>query len=204
MLLAVSGAALHEASLRLEAFVSQHYQPQSAAVSMMMFGWWRAVQRKDRDGITQLRQGIKVFQQSAGGVYGPSWLARLAEAYAQVGQYKEALDTIAEASEVMHATGEYVHHAELHWLKGRLLLMFSDSRDLEAETCFKQTIKIAQDQASKSWELRAATSLARLWQSQDKCQDAHDLLAPVYGWFTEGFDTADLKDAKALLTELRA
>ena len=73
---------------------------------------------------------------------------------------------------------------------------------MEAETCFHHAISIAQNQQARSWELRAATSLARLWQQQGKCQEAHDLLAPVYHWFTEGFDTLDLKDAKALLDEL--
>jgi predicted ATPase len=76
------------------------------------------------------------------------------------------------------------------------------SNQREAETCFQHAMTIAQDQGAKSWELRAATSLARLWQSQGKCEEAHDLLAPIYNWFTEGFDTADLKDAKALLDEL--
>ena len=78
----------------------------------------------------------------------------------------------------------------------------SSDNHAEAETCFHQALSIARCQQAKSWELRAATSLARLWQSQDKRQDAYDLLAPVYGWFTEGFDTADLIDAKALLDEL--
>jgi predicted ATPase len=90
----------------------------------------------------------------------------------------------------------------MYRLKGALLLrQFSDNQ-IEAEACFHQAISIAQKQQAKSWELRAATSLARLWQQQGKRQEAHDLLAPVYNWFTEGFDTADLKDAKALLDEL--
>ena len=92
--------------------------------------------------------------------------------------------------------------AELYRLKGALLLQQSSDNSTEAETCFHHAIGIAQSQQAKSWELRAATSLARLWQQQGKRQEAHDLLAPVYGWFTEGFDTADLKDAKALLDEL--
>jgi predicted ATPase len=80
----------------------------------------------------------------------------------------------------------------------------NNSSQAEAETCFQHAIRLAQNQQAKSWELRAATSLARLWQSQGKRQEAYDLLAPVYGWFTEGLDTADLKDAKALLAELAA
>ncbi len=92
--------------------------------------------------------------------------------------------------------------AEAYRLKGELLLKQTTPDKPVAETCFQQAIAIAQNQSAKSWELRAATSLARLWQSQGKRQDAVDLLAPVYGWFTEGFDTADLQEAKALLEEL--
>ena len=99
-------------------------------------------------------------------------------------------------------TGERIYEAEIHRLKGVLLLQQSSDNQAEAESCFHQAISIARSQQVKSFELRAATSLARLWQQQGKRQDAYDLLAPIYGWFTEGFDTADLKDAKALLDEL--
>ena len=99
-------------------------------------------------------------------------------------------------------TEERWDEAELHRLKGELLLQQSVENHVEAETCFHQALSIAQSQSAKSWELRAATSLATLWHSQGKCQDAYDLLAPVYAWFTEGFDTADLQDAKALLEAL--
>jgi predicted ATPase len=87
-------------------------------------------------------------------------------------------------------------------LKGELLLQLSSDNAAEAESCFHQALSVARSQQAKSWELRAATSRARLWQQQGKRQEAYDLLAPVYGWFTEGFDTADLKDAKALFDEL--
>ena len=99
-------------------------------------------------------------------------------------------------------TGERVHEAEIHRLKGELLLQQSPDNSAEAETSFHQAITIAQNQSAKSWELRAATSLARLWWQQGKRDEARELLGDVYGWFTEGFDTADLKDAKALLDEL--
>jgi len=91
---------------------------------------------------------------------------------------------------------------ELYRLKGELLLQQSSDNQAEAEHCFHHALDLARNQQAKSWELRAATSLARLWQQQGKRQEAHDLLAPVYGWFTEGFDTADLQEAKALLEEL--
>jgi len=99
-------------------------------------------------------------------------------------------------------TGERWYAPELYRLKGDLLLQQHADNQAEAETCFQQAITVAQNQQAKSLELRAATSLARLWQQQGKRQEAHDLLAPVYHWFTEGFDTLDLKDAKALLDEL--
>ena len=91
---------------------------------------------------------------------------------------------------------------ELHRLKGQLLLQQSPDNVTEAESCFHQAIAIAQNQSAKSWELRATTSLARLWQSQGKREEAREVLEPVYSWFTEGFDTADLIDAKTLLDEL--
>jgi predicted ATPase len=98
--------------------------------------------------------------------------------------------------------GERVWEPELYRLKGELLLRQNPDNQAEAETCFQQAIAIAQSQQAKSLELRAMMSLSRLWHQQGKRQEAHDLFAPVYGWFTEGFDTADLKDAKALLDEL--
>ena len=109
---------------------------------------------------------------------------------------------LAEALVHVEHTGERYYEAEIHRLKGELLLQQNSDNQAEAETCFHHALEIARNQQAKSFELRAATSLARLWQQQGKRQEAHDLLAPVYGWFTEGFDTADLKDAKALLHEL--
>ena len=109
---------------------------------------------------------------------------------------------LAEALTLADTTGERWYEAELYRLKGELLLQQYSDNQAEAETCFHQAIDIARNQQAKSFELRAATSLARLWQQQGKRQEAHDLLAPVYHWFTEGFDTADLQDAKALLDAL--
>ncbi len=120
----------------------------------------------------------------------------------KVGQAEEGLRVLTEALDLVDKTSERWWEAELYRLKGELLLQQSQTQHGEAEDCFQQAITIAQRQAAKSWELRAATSLARLWQGQGKTKEAHDLLAPVYNWFTEGFDTADLKDAKALLEEL--
>ena len=117
-------------------------------------------------------------------------------------QPEAGLTVLAEALTLVDTTGERWYEPELYRLKGELLLQQSSDNQAEAETCFHQALDIARNQQAKSFELRAATSLARLWQQQGKRQEAHDLLAPVYNWFTEGFDTADLKDAKALLDEL--
>ena len=110
---------------------------------------------------------------------------------------------LEEAQTVVETNGEHFHDAELHRLKGELLLQLSSDNTHEVGTCFHQALAVARQQQAKSLELRAATSLARLWQQQDKRQDAYGLIAPVYGWFTEGFDTADLQEAKALLVALR-
>jgi predicted ATPase len=103
---------------------------------------------------------------------------------------------------LVDTTGECFWAAELHRLKGDLLLLQSSDNQPEAEASFQKALDISHHQQAKSLELRAAASLARLWQRQDKCQDAYELLAPVYEWFTEGFDTADLQDAKAVLEGL--
>ena len=113
----------------------------------------------------------------------------------------EGLAVVAEAVAWAQGTGGCYYDAELYRLKGELTLQQSQDGQ-EAETCFHKAIEIARHQQAKSWELRAATSLARLWQGQRRTGEARDLLAPVYNWFTEGFDTADLKDAKALLDAL--
>jgi predicted ATPase len=112
------------------------------------------------------------------------------------------LAALAEALAVMDDTGLRYYGAELSRLQGAVLLLQAVPDAAQAEACFQQALDVARQQQAKSWELRAATSLARLWQSQDKRQEAHDLLAPVYAWFTEGFDTADVQEAKVLLGEL--
>jgi predicted ATPase len=114
----------------------------------------------------------------------------------------EALALFTDAFERVEETGERWFEAELHRRRGEVLLCLSDADNAEAERCFRQAMAVAQAQGTKLWELRAAMSLARLWADQGERARAHDLLAPIYGWFTEGFETADLKDAKALLDEL--
>ena len=129
----------------------------------------------------------------------PFWFAHLTEAHLALGERDAAESLISDALEEIARTGSRYFEAEIHRIRGELL--WPSDHDVAAG-CFDQALQIARDQGSKLLELRASTSLARLWAEQGERQKAYDLLAPVYGWFTEGFDTADLKDAKALLDQL--
>jgi predicted ATPase len=176
--------------------------PDWMAFSAILRGWALAHQGQAQAGIEQLHQGSIAHRATGAEILRPYWLALLAEAHGTLGEPEAGLTVLTEALKRVDTTGERWYEPELYRLKGELLLQQSSDNQAEAENCFQQAIAIAQHQQAKSLELRAATSLARLWQQQGKRQEAHDLLAPVYNWFTEGFDTADLKDAKALLDEL--
>jgi predicted ATPase len=141
-------------------------------------------------------------QQLEASFMGTYFLALLAEAHEKGGQAEEGLSILAEALALVHKTEERFYEAELYRLQGELLLTQPMRQIAEAEACFQQALDVARHQQAKSLELRAAMSLARLWQHQGKQHEAYQLLAEIYGWFTEGFDTADLQEAKALLAEL--
>jgi predicted ATPase len=172
------------------------------AVGALMRGWALAHQGQVKQGIEQLHQGLVVLRAIGAEIGRPYWLALLAEAHGIMEEPEAGLTVLAEALTLMDTTGERWYAPELYRLKGALLLQQSSDNHAEAEACFHKALNIAHSQQAKSFELRTATSLAKLWQQQGKYQEAHDLLAPVYNWFTEGFDTADLKDAKALLDAL--
>jgi class 3 adenylate cyclase/predicted ATPase len=165
-------------------------------------GWALAMKGQEDQGIAQMCQGLDTYRVLGAGLHQPQFLPLLAEAYGKRGQAADGLAVLAEALAGVEKTGACLYEAELFRLQGDLILQQSSENHAEAETCFHQALVVARRQQAKSWELRAATSLARLWQAQGKRQAAHDLLAPVYGWFTEGLDTADLKDAKASLEAL--
>jgi len=138
-----------------------------------------------------------------GGIAGfSSALAAMAEAHRKAGQVEEGLAAMAEAMEFAAKTNEGVAEAELHREKGELLLSRTPADQAGAEVSFRTALDVARRKKGKLWELRTAMSLARLWQQQGRKEDARDLLAPVYDWFTEGFDTRDLKEAEVLLEEL--
>jgi predicted ATPase len=173
------------------------------SVGIFFQGWTLVTQEQREEGLVQMRQGMTEVLTMGAELYRLQLLLPLAEAYGTMGQVAEGLQTLAEARVVLEATGQRFYEAELYRLMGALQLQQADPDASQAEACFQQALAVARRQEARSWELRAATSLARLWQSQGKRQEAYDLLAPVYGWFTEGFDTADLQEAKALLEALR-
>ena len=190
-------------------------------------GWALAEQGQGEEGITQVRQGLAALRATRTEATRSYFLALLAEVYGKVGQTEEGLSVLAEALAMVHKTGERFYEAELYRLKGELSLQSRQVKDksgvrspkseitspqhpapstqaeAEAEACFLKAIEIARRQQAKSLELRSVMSLARLWQSQGKKEEAHNMLAEIYGWFTEGFDTKDLQEAKALLAELK-
>jgi predicted ATPase len=174
------------------------------SVAMIRRGWALAEQGRVAEGIEQLHQGLATERETGAALSLPYYLSLLAEAYRRGGQVEAGLHTLAEALAHVDTTGERRLEAELHRLTGEFLLAQTDKRcqEREAEECFHQALALARRQQAKALELRAAMSLARLWQPQGKRAEAYALLAPIYGWFTEGFDTADLQDAQALLEEL--
>ena len=134
----------------------------------------------------------------------PFYLSCLARAYAQLGQLEEARRAIGEAITTIEATKERWFEAEINRTAGEIALISLEPDAAKAKAYFERALAVARLQQTKSWELRAAMSMARLWRDQGKRDEARELLAPVFGWFTEGFDTLDLKEAKVLLDELAA
>jgi predicted ATPase len=186
------------------------------AIGSMFKGAALVEQGHTEDGLAALQQGGSALQAIGTRIFNSIFLIMLAHAYDVLGQTEKGLAVIAEAEAFLSETGERGYEAELYRLKGELTLQQENQKSkgkeqkakvendaqAEAESCFRKAIDIAQKQQAKSWELRASTSLARLWQSQGKQAEAHTLLSEVYHWFTEGFDTKDLQEAKALLEEL--
>jgi predicted ATPase len=172
------------------------------ANSAILDGWARAHRGQTKAGMAQITHGLVTYRATGAEICRPYYLALLADAYGLMGQQDAGLELLKEALTLADTTGERWYDPELYRLQGALLLQQNSDHEAEAEPCFHHALEIARTQQAKSFELRTATSLARLWQQQGKRQEAYDLLAPVYHWFTEGFDTADLQDAKALLEEL--
>jgi predicted ATPase len=171
------------------------------AQGMLLRGWALAAQGQHDEALAQMHQGLAAYEATGAAVGRPIFLALLAEVYGKGGRAAEGLPLIAEALELVDKTAEGVWEAELHRLRGELLLAGSPDQQYAAVTCFRQALEVARRQQVKSFELRAAVSLSRLWQCQGQRGAARQLLVAAYGWFTEGFDTADLQKARALLDE---
>jgi predicted ATPase len=172
------------------------------AYGMMNQGCVLALTGRASDATAMLISGMAAMRTTGATLFMPFNLLHLARAHAELGQFEAAWRCIGEAMTAAETTKEKWCEAEIHRTAGEIALMSSGPDAAKAQAYFERAIAIARAQQAKSWELRAATSLARLWRDHGKRQQARDLLAPVYGWFTEGFDTLDLKEAKALLDEL--
>ena len=156
------------------------------------------------DAIEMLISGIAAYRTTGATIFLPFYLPHLARSHAELGQFDEAWRCIGEAMRAVETTKETWCEAEIHRTAGEITLISPPPNAAKAEAHFERAIAIAREQKAKSWELRAATSMARLWRDQGRRNEARDLLAPTYGWFTEGFNALDLKEAKALLEELHA
>jgi class 3 adenylate cyclase/predicted ATPase len=172
------------------------------AFGMILRGWALTAQGAGAEGIAQLCQGLAAHRATGAEVEKPYFLALLAEAYGKIGQPEKGLSVLVEALAIVDNNGGRYWEAELYRHKGDLLLMQQGQKLGEAEECFHKALDIARRQQAKSFELRAAMSLSRLWQQQGKPKEAQQMLADIYGGFVEGFDTVDLQEAKALLEEL--
>jgi len=193
---------VQESAERLIAFSAEHGFGAWLVFGPTCRGWAMAQQSRGKEGIEQMRQALAVTHAAGADIGRSHTLCWLAEGYREDGRLGEALDTVKEALAAADAQEERYYEPEIHRLKGELLLMQNNSNAGEAQRCFQRAIEIARKQSGKSLELRATTSLARLLERQGKRDEARAMLAEIYNWFTEGFDTADLKDAQALLDEL--
>src|SRR5262249_37612538 len=170
---------------------TEHQVALVLALGPIMRGWALAMQGQGAEGLTQLRQGLDAYRATGAEFQRPHFLSLLAEVHRSLGQPEAGLTALSEGLTLVEKTGERYYEAELNRLKGELLLQQAAPEVSHAETCFQQALAIARRQQAKALELRAAMSLSRLWHQQGKRDAAYDLLAPIYGWFTEGFDTAD-------------
>ena len=157
---------------------------------------------KASDAIQTLTAAITAYRSTGAILLLPWYFSNLSRAHAELGQFDDAWRYIGEALSTTEATKESWTEAEINRIAGEIALKSPEPDEAKAEEYFERALLVARQQQAKSWELRAAMSLARLWRSQGRVSKARELLAPVYGWFTEGFDTRDLKEAKALLEEL--
>jgi predicted ATPase len=194
--------AVQERAEAAIAVSTEHGFPYWSAFGAILRGCALTAQGERAAGIAQMSQGLATHRATGAELHRPYFLSLLAEAYGKVGQPEEGLTVLVEALAIVDKTEERYWEAELLRRKGELLLMQQGQKVGEVEECFQKALDTARRQQAKSLELRTAMSLSRLWQMQGKRDEARQMLAETYGWFTEGFDTADLKEAKVLLEEL--
>jgi predicted ATPase len=193
-------AALDEWVDQVVAVTTEQGFPVWRAEGAIFRGWARVKNGGVAEDISLLRSGLSAYRATGAEAWTSHFLALLAEACEIAGEIDEAVNVLGNALQIVERTGQRWLAAELNRLKGKLLLRQGHSE--AAEGLYRKALSIAQEQEAKLWELRAAASLARLRRHQGRPAEARDLLAPIYGWFTEGFDTPDLKEAKVLLEEL--
>ena len=192
--------ALDDRAEELVAVAVEQGVPWWHTVGTIYRGWVKVKNGDVAEGISLLRSGSTAYSATAAQLWTPYYTALRARACEIAGQIEESLVLLDDALQLSERTGEHWFAAELHRHTGRLLLR--QGQVDAAEGLYRKALSIAREQEAKLWELRAAMSLALLWRDQSRRAEARDLLAPVYRWFTEGFDTPDLKEAKALLDEL--
>jgi predicted ATPase len=195
------GAAARQTQ-ELLALADEKSAPHWKAQGTMTQGWLEALTEKTSSAPSLISAGIAAYRSAGSTHWLPLRFTHLATAHAEFGHFDDAWRSIGEAIMIVEKTKERWCEAEVHRVAGELALMSPKPDASKAEAYFERALAVARAQQAKSWELRAAMSMARLWCDQGKREDARNLLAPVYGWFTEGFDTQDLKEAKALLDEL--
>jgi predicted ATPase len=193
--------ALTLTATELLALSEENGLPQFRVTALMFLGWAQAHSDEPALGTARLQKALVTWRQMGAKFHLSRSMCLLAEGYLSARQNTEGLQQVAESLAIASGTGELWYVAPLHQVRAELLLQ-AQAPGEAAETDLQTGIQVARQQGARFWELRAATSLARLWRDQGKRTEARDLLAPVYGWFTEGFDTPVLKDAKALLDEL--
>ena len=174
------------------------------ALGTLVQGYVLALTGNAMVAVQTINSGLSAMRSTGATTYIPWAMSYLATAYADLGRFDDAWQSIKEAATAVETSKERVFEAEINRVAGEIALKSPQPDTPKAEAYFEHALAVARKQQAKSWELRAAMSMARLWRDQGKPQQARELLAPVYGWFTEGFDTLDLKEAKALLDELAA
>jgi predicted ATPase len=169
-------------------FLPKKSAPYWKAQGVLLRGCLLALTSREQEAVQTIKSGIAEFRSTGSTVFAPWHLSNLAKAYVALGQIEEAWHCVGDAMSLIEKTGERWCEADVHRLAGKVAIL-SSAHQTEAEALLDRAISVSRQQQAKSWELRAAMSLARLWRDQGKVQQARELLGPVYGWFTEGFDT---------------